>query len=220
MKSESRFSSLDLIVPVENDYNSLELDWLLDDCPNLVKDVYEQDNYQDYGETSTMAELKRKYSYTSETYPLPYMDEKVVDERITPNKKLKTEQNMTIPSSPMDSSQQSQVDKKEKAKTVKKGNHWLKMEEVILIGVVYDYLFLYGSLNTGAWKVILEKFKRCWEEYYRQNGEELVVNNRSECALLRHYKVMKQRSSNEMAQGLFKSYFRTWDRNFGHLFEN
>lgn len=132
----------------------------------------------------------------------------LVDENMY-NKRFKNEQDVIVP---LTAAVQTVV------KTVKKGKHWSKMEERCLIGAIYNHLFHYGSLTTTAWSTIVHQYQTSWDEYCLESGR--ATHTRSKCALLRHFKVMKQKYSDEMEKGLFKDYYNTWEKKFGHLFQN
>jgi len=99
----------------------------------------------------------------------------------------------------------------------KRGKHWHEMEEIILIGVIFDQLFVSGCLSSQAWARIQQNYDDCWTEYCRKTGRNLAGSKRSQCALLRHFKVMKSRLSKQMDKGLFKVYYQTWNKHFGSL---
>mmetsp|Transcript_9916 Transcript_9916/g.11343 ORF Transcript_9916/g.11343 Transcript_9916/m.11343 type:complete len:207 (+) Transcript_9916:168-788(+) len=107
------------------------------------------------------------------------------------------------------------VDEPKKGGKAKRGKHWDQMEEIILIGVIFEQLFCTGCLNQASWDVILKDYNRCWTEHCKTTGKKLTGNTRTKCALQRHFKVMKSKLPKELHRGAFKKYYNMWNEKFG-----
>lgn len=107
--------------------------------------------------------------------------------------------------------------------------HWIKEEEIFLVGLVFDLLFDRGSLaptkqerkeNKTCWEIIKQQFDKVTVRYNflkRTNVGRFTCVSRSQQALRRHYKVMKATvaSSSELCDNglpLFKSLYEKWQK--------
>lgn len=132
----------------------------------------------------------------------------------------------------------SQLIKKVEEESVKKtkekngGNWqcWSKEEEIFLVGAVLDRFFARGSLSStkqenadtskkNCWDTIKATYDSCFRKYSAQVGTP-IPPMRTENALSRHYKVMKERSlsKNHKNSVNFRALYEEWEINFNQKY--
>mmetsp|Transcript_24867 Transcript_24867/g.30421 ORF Transcript_24867/g.30421 Transcript_24867/m.30421 type:complete len:270 (+) Transcript_24867:150-959(+) len=88
---------------------------------------------------------------------------------------------------------------------------WTHLEELLLVGVVFDRLFTKGSI--GDWETLRIKFQSTLELQYKGKTFCRCINKqRTEIALKRHYKVMKSKKCNNF-RSLYSQYEEILRRN-------
>ena len=100
-------------------------------------------------------------------------------------------------------------------KVFRLSSKWSHIEEVILVGVVFDRFFNQGSLNsnmgmkgeTSTWETLQKIFNDYLEQARRRLGPCNIVIHRSSEALSRHFKVMKARINHEKNPVCFRKFF-------------
>mmetsp|Transcript_3819 Transcript_3819/g.4283 ORF Transcript_3819/g.4283 Transcript_3819/m.4283 type:complete len:330 (-) Transcript_3819:235-1224(-) len=104
-----------------------------------------------------------------------------------------------------------------------KNKNWSELEEILLVGVVFDRFFSQGSLSNGGkkkrdaiWDVLQQRFCALLKAYAKRNQTSGEFVERSPMAISRHYKVMKSRVSKSRDSETddpidFRKYFKAYE---------